>query len=781
MSTAQTAVPRVALVALAMVKNEQDIVEPFVRHHLRFLDRLYVLDNGSCDRTRAILGSLEAELPGLTVYDDLGFAYSQSQRMTALMQQVLGIAPAEFLLFLDADEFLECASRDELLGALRAIAPAACGRVFWKSFVPLPGSLDSLPHAFHDKLADHAGAGLPGSMVWRRAQEAHPTPKVILRTAGLDPMTLRVGQGNHFLLGPGGKQLETVDLAQPRLRHYPLRSTAQYVAKSVVGWMAYLALNPLSATQPLGAQWRDNCQRILREGPPTERMLAEEAYWYGVSPAQRTKEVDWERDLVCDPFPGDSSAGACERKYSTSESMDPLQLLALSWNLSLLSHSFASLAELEKSGKIAEVLSALHAAIAIHPHPALMMRAADLEARRGRLDCAEPLLRRVLALAPRNRNAAVSLALVLLGSGRAEEAEPLLRPHEATLAADEATAVAMLRERAASAVRQPCAVAEAPRLQVLSEHFQRLEAPEACRQIFRQTVQYIEVEIHSYCNRECAFCGNSLIDRRSHKTLMDPALYTRIVDELATIDYAGVLWYSRYNEPCSDRSLFLARLTEARGKLPRARLQTFTNGDYITADYIAALRDAGLNRLSIMTYLGPGVEPTEANFTRAMHERVARLGLPWRQVRSNQIQLLVEGIDATYNFDNFLKVGTNRGGALQSGCIIDRQSPCTVSFTDLYIDHNGCMVPCCDIRSDFAPHKDLVVYTLTPETSLFTAYANSPLVEWRRSLARFGAKGFPCNSCSRRTYADTPENRKMFEALASRIDQTPLHASAMHG
>ena len=65
-----------------------------------------------------------------------------------------------------------------------------------------------------------------------------------------------------------------------------------------------------------------------------------------------------------------------------------------------------------------------------------------------------------------------------------------------------------------------------------------------------------------------------------------------------------------------------------------------------------------------------------------------------------------------------------------------------------------------------AAHGDYVVYKLTPQTSLFDAYANSKLVEWRRSLAFFGAKQSPCNTCNRGQFAPTPETRAVFDAIA---------------
>jgi hypothetical protein len=55
------------LVAASRVLNEDDILEAFVRHHAALVDHHIFLDNGSSDRSLAILRALQAEGLPLTV------------------------------------------------------------------------------------------------------------------------------------------------------------------------------------------------------------------------------------------------------------------------------------------------------------------------------------------------------------------------------------------------------------------------------------------------------------------------------------------------------------------------------------------------------------------------------------------------------------------------------------------------------------------------------------------------------------------------------------------
>ncbi len=49
------------LFGVAMVRNEADVIEAFVRHNLTMLDGLVVIDHGSLDGTAGILAKLKGE------------------------------------------------------------------------------------------------------------------------------------------------------------------------------------------------------------------------------------------------------------------------------------------------------------------------------------------------------------------------------------------------------------------------------------------------------------------------------------------------------------------------------------------------------------------------------------------------------------------------------------------------------------------------------------------------------------------------------------------------
>ncbi|WP_422109483.1 glycosyltransferase family 2 protein, partial [Achromobacter xylosoxidans] len=43
------------LISISMVRNENDVIESFVRHNLELMDEMHIIDHGSSDGTREIL------------------------------------------------------------------------------------------------------------------------------------------------------------------------------------------------------------------------------------------------------------------------------------------------------------------------------------------------------------------------------------------------------------------------------------------------------------------------------------------------------------------------------------------------------------------------------------------------------------------------------------------------------------------------------------------------------------------------------------------------------
>jgi hypothetical protein len=304
-----------------------------------------------------------------------------------------------------------------------------------------------------------------------------------------------------------------------------------------------------------------------------------------------------------------------------------------------------------------------------------------------------------------------------------------------------------------------------------ADHFRALDDRSQSIALFQRSVSMVEIEVFSYCNRVCWFCPNAVIDRRSTKHYMSEPLYLGVLDQLAEIGYSKMIAYSRYNEPLADR-IILRRLAQARERLPQAHLHTNTNGDYLTRAYLQDLAAAGLGSLNIQIYLGNDERYDHERMRAKLRQTADKLGLTltmtvdqpgaWLEASTN-----VHGMRVRAYARNFELNGSDRGGTVPIAAPAPRTSPCLSPFYHVYIDYNGSVMPCCNLRSDVANHADAIVARLQPDSNLFATYTNEAMAGWRRGLVGFAPKSGHCATCSFVPFEATPAN----VAVQTRLQQ----------
>lgn len=276
---------------VAMVRNEADLVEAFVRHNLAILDALHVVDHRSDDGTREILEDLVTQAFPLTLERHDHPAQRQAEIITRLARGAFA-AGADCVFPLDADELLKMPRRLEFERAIRSFGHRYCGAIEWQTYVPDPMPANAHPLAAARK---------------RRAAEAHGLHKIVLTQAFARAPQAVVGPGNHTVLMEGPDQDLSVNPAKlarlpPELialAHFPVRSASQLARKITVGWQAHLAAARDDPT--LAYHWRELYEEFSARGAPDDARLREIALNYGL-PMQRWQAAE-SIELVEDPLP----------------------------------------------------------------------------------------------------------------------------------------------------------------------------------------------------------------------------------------------------------------------------------------------------------------------------------------------------------------------------------------------------------------------------------------------------------------------------------------------
>ena len=298
---------------------------------------------------------------------------------------------------------------------------------------------------------------------------------------------------------------------------------------------------------------------------------------------------------------------------------------------------------------------------------------------------------------------------------------------------------------------------------VIADHIVPVTDREAAMALFKRSVSMVEIELFSYCNRRCWFCPNAHTDRISENIHMGADVYSSVISQLAEVDYRHVITYSRYNEPLADK-VILDRVREARAKLPKAKLHTNTNGDYLNLEYLAELYDAGMRSLNIQIYLKNHERYDHAKTIARAQQTLRRLMLPYKVTIDQpglwyEMQLEYKDMKLRLYGRNFEVNGTSRGDQVDIRRDYVRRLPCSQPVWGVYIDYNGMMVPCCNFRSDIAAHADYMIADLHIAPDIFLNYGSEASAKFRRSLLSYEPKSGPCSNCHFGLEELTPERQ----------------------
>ena len=283
--------------------------------------------------------------------------------------------------------------------------------------------------------------------------------------------------------------------------------------------------------------------------------------------------------------------------------------------------------------------------------------------------------------------------------------------------------------------------------------FQAVADREAAKRIFATSVERVELETHSYCNRRCSYCPNVVGDRLGENVRMEEAVWRLVLDNLAEVGFSQNFVLNSYNEPLADRAI-LDRIREARAALPKARIMIYTNGDYLDRDYVAALAEAGLHYMHISIHMRKDDRYSDIYAVNRMMEVAVRMGIAARitAVRSNEFVIARvphPAMEIEMRGINFMKHGTDRGGLIADITVAEtRRAPCFFPFAHFHIGFSGNVVPCCHIRSDRPEHAGYLIGNIAEYGSIFQAFTSANAAAWRRELVGSQPKRPPCDTCS---------------------------------
>ena len=208
----------------------------------------------------------------------------------------------------------------------------------------------------------------------------------------------------------------------------------------------------------------------------------------------------------------------------------------------------------------------------------------------------------------------------------------------------------------------------------------------------------------------------------------------------------------------------------------------------------------GVDFIEATVHSGPGGKTDVESLMREQTRRLEELGLSFTfddasttskyRIATTQFGNL-HLCDAAHDFMRGAETGEawafDRGGSLPIPKTYVREKPCFAQFTEMSIEWDGTLLPCCQIQNDVFGHNKFVVGKLGPDSDMFVAWTSAQYASWRTTMFSYKHKGAPCTTCRYGMADDSAELRnavKHFDDAVSDLKarkNAPAAAAATAG
>lgn len=289
-------------VLISVVRNEEDIIESFVRHHAKIFDHIFITSHQSKDYTNEILNCLQKEGLNLTVSYASEYYHNQGELITDKIREVRKKHKPQVFMMLDADEFV--------VGNLKNAAHEIKNRhsslsVAWRNYTVTENDdenetcpIKRLTHRSNLVNVHHHKQLVPGCL--------------------FDMSDITMREGCHHVFAGEDKIVPFTPSKELKLAHFPVRSPTQFMKKSLVGWLSKLANPNNKGNKPDWSHWKIFYDRAKKGNMPSLKELQCLALGYTLGHQIQNDS------FVYDPLKADD----IDIKYQVGDSYGCLEALA---------------------------------------------------------------------------------------------------------------------------------------------------------------------------------------------------------------------------------------------------------------------------------------------------------------------------------------------------------------------------------------------------------------------------------------------------------------------
>lgn len=215
------------ITGISIVKNEEDVIESFLRYNLKIMDQICIIDNGSTDGTVNIINALVNEGFPISLSINPG-EFNQIEMTNDLLLRVVsgefGTIPS-IVIPIDADEFLISSNPNvNPRNVIEDLSRDGIHMIRWMNFIP--------------QTIECSNDFVPYTMSTSRSDEYEEVEKLIIPRAVIGEGFV-LNNGNHDAFAP--YELNKYKCVDLRMAHYPIRNKEQFLLKNILGYYNRLA------------------------------------------------------------------------------------------------------------------------------------------------------------------------------------------------------------------------------------------------------------------------------------------------------------------------------------------------------------------------------------------------------------------------------------------------------------------------------------------------------------------------------------------------------------
>jgi hypothetical protein len=208
---------------VVMVRNEIDIIRLFLKHVDSLFDQVYIIDHRSIDGTTELIKQAVEQRPEWEYYF-LNHSAKVQQEVTNIIRKKAFLDGADFVLVLDADEFIYVQDRFSLENRLKSLRDLDKVAYFtWINCIPEDISLS--------EISDQTSLFLP-------SEEAIFNKVVVPRSCFIQDNGIFTSKGSHKAYWSDGSEIPGVKIGN--IIHIPIRSREQAIRKAIISRISHL-------------------------------------------------------------------------------------------------------------------------------------------------------------------------------------------------------------------------------------------------------------------------------------------------------------------------------------------------------------------------------------------------------------------------------------------------------------------------------------------------------------------------------------------------------------